>query len=550
MTGYQFMQLPDLQFHGEKQAGSVSGCDGVIVVFHDAEALATLNIPSSLDPSVKLLTEFVKSDESSKKKDVNVIINSNLPGGKMIVTPTGPLLRDHDDVRRYAEAVKRAISRAKSMETMKRPLLVLQPPPFDKMEESVRAEFALYYEVATLAALAEMHEPVEARETLPDLEQKALKGLQVVILGEDESVLATKLEFVKAIETGRRLARDIGSPDPERMSSINAAETVKTFMSTLSNVQVSVIESLETLKKEYPLFAAVTRAAEHVPRHAPRVVHLEYRSPDQSQVTEELYMVGKGINYDTGGANIKTGGNMTGMSRDKCGAAAMAGFVATCAMLKPKHINLSVDLAFARNSVGSNAYVADEIIRSRAGVRVRVGNTDAEGRMVMADLLAQMKERALASSDPSKARIFTCATLTGHCVYAYGPYVAAMENGPAKMLRLGERLKCNGQKIGDCLEVSTMRPEDYEVISPVTNCEDVLQIPMRSSGMIARGHQYPAAFLAIASGLNKHSLDVEPQKRLAYTHLDVAGAAEEKPGPYGRITATPIAALTMTFLKN
>ena len=72
-----------------------------------------------------------------------------------------------------------------------------------------------------------------------------------------------------------------------------------------------------------------------------------------------------------------------------------------------------------RNSVGSNAYVADEIITSRAGVRIRVGNTDAEGRMAMADVLAHMKEKALNEINP---HLMTVATLTGHARMALGPY--------------------------------------------------------------------------------------------------------------------------------
>ena len=111
------------------------------------------------------------------------------------------------------------------------------------------------------------------------------------------------------------------------------------------------------------------------------------------QVQEELYFIGKGINYDTGGADLKIGGNMVGMSRDKCGAAAVAGLIATAAKMKSTQVNIRARLAFVRNSIGPDSYVADEIITSRAGVRVRVGNTDAEGRMVMTDLLAHVPRR-------------------------------------------------------------------------------------------------------------------------------------------------------------
>lgn len=135
------------------------------------------------------------------------------------------------------------------------------------------------------------------------------------------------------------------------------------------------------------------------------------------------------------GADVKTNGAMRGMSRDKGGAAGIAGFLKTVyvhdfmdrGILQPNHLHIVAELAFVRNSVGwykfiypSDAYVSDEIIKSRAGLRVLVGNTDAEGRMVMADLLAEAKEDALISQKnfPNIShRLYTVATLTGNGLF-------------------------------------------------------------------------------------------------------------------------------------
>lgn len=160
-----------------------------------------------------------------------------------------------------------------------------------------------------------------------------------------------------------------------------------------------------------------------VPRHHPCVVKIQYTPKETSSVKENLFLVGKGVTYDTGGADIKAGGVMRGMSRDKGGAAGVSGFMKTLSILKPNHLTATAYLAFVRNSVGSDAYVSDEIIMSRAGVRVLIGNTDAEGRMVMCDLLAKCKEDALTNPECSidgsqPARLFTVATLTGHAVRA------------------------------------------------------------------------------------------------------------------------------------
>src|SRR5690606_38530209 len=89
-------------------------------------------------------------------------------------------------------------------------------------------------------------------------------------------------------------------------------------------------------------------------------------------------------------------------------------------------------MAMVRNSIGPNGYVADELIVSRAGVRLRVANTDAEGRMAMVDLLAYYKEKIIAENIEN-CDVFTIATLTGHCCMAVGfEYSIILDNGPAR----------------------------------------------------------------------------------------------------------------------
>lgn len=74
----------------------------------------------------------------------------------------------------------------------------------------------------------------------------------------------------------------------------------------------------------------------------------------------------------------------------KCGASNVAGFLLTAALLKPKNVKIVAELGAVRNSIGADAYVSDEIIVGHSGVRVRVVNTDAEGRMVLADCLSHL----------------------------------------------------------------------------------------------------------------------------------------------------------------
>jgi leucyl aminopeptidase len=146
---------------------------------------------------------------------------------------------------------------------------------------------------------------------------------------------------------------------------------------------------------------------------------------------------------------------------------------------------------------------------------VRVVNTDAEGRMAMADVLCQAKEEALAGS--INPRLLTIATLTGHAVRCVGEgYSIVMVNDPAKDADVALRLQAAGDKLADPFEYSTVRREDWTMISPKYATEDVVRHPLccrlacsrrhqsrasqiqcntAASSATARGHQFPAAFL-------------------------------------------------------
>ena len=183
-------------------------------------------------------------------------------------------------------------------------------------------------------------------------------------------------------------------------------------------------------------------------------------------------------------------------------------------------------MAMVRNSVGEECYVADEIITSRAGVRIRVGNTDAEvfkeemtskmcapfiffyqGRMAMVDVLCDMKERALKEVNP---HIMTIATLTGHAVLANGPYTNVMDNGPAKRENFAQNLQTTGDHYGDMFEISTVRREDFDFIKDQSGkFVDVLQCNNAASSRTPRGHQFPAAFMQVVAGLDKHMCSSE-----------------------------------------
>ncbi|XP_022110456.1 putative aminopeptidase W07G4.4 [Acanthaster planci] len=469
--------------------------------------LAQLKVDGSLHSTVSLIALPLESPKA------------------FVFSPTGPVNRDYDDVRRFADAAGAGIKRAIAAGS-KCPLLICAPDD----------TFPKTSLISLLGALQVLYVPYEIRQDVPAKAQKANK---LFVWCENAATQNSLIQHAAAIESGRLVARDIGGSDPERMAAPSVSQYVMDLFRDSSSVKVSVVSDDNTLMNSYPLFSAVNRCAKLVERHQGRIIKLEYVG--EGQVQKTLMFVGKGVTYDTGGADIKAGGHMAGMHRDKCGAATVAGFFQTLDLLKPRNIKVIGAMAMVRNSVGVESYVADEIITSRAGKRVRVGNTDAEGRMAMADVLCEMKQKAVNEVNP---HLFTIATLTGHAIRAMGPkYTIVMDNGPAFKTKHAQALQAAGDEMGDPFEISTIRREDYEFHKGKSEYEDVLQCNNEPSSATPRGHQSPAAFLIMSSGLDAHGVDSKTP--LKYSHLDIAGSS----GPFPGIpTGAPIPALTHMHL--
>ncbi len=491
--------------------------DAVIIVAENF----TQGLPEPLQSLVTKQAEF----DSRIGSELVTMVSEELAQKRLILAPTGPLSRYFDDVRRYYDAANGAGKAVLAMGSVK-PLIVVLKPEQEAFEQATTVSY--------LGFAQSMWQPLEAREALGD----AIEPIQMVGL-VDETVNVAE---AAAIESGKYVARDLCGTEPERMAPPKFAEYCEqTFAGT--KVKVSVIDDMPTLEQDFPLLWSVARASIEVERHQPRVIRLEYIP--EGKIEKTLMLVGKGIVYDTGGADLKTGGHMAGMSRDKGGAAAVAGFVKTVAELEPQGVKVVAEIAAVRNSIGAEAFVSDEIVTGHSGVRVRIGNTDAEGRLVMADLLSRLREEAMDEVNPS---LYTVATLTGHAARAVGPYTALVENGVSRQQGLGEQIVEQGDLYGDPCETSRSRREDYDFVRPRTKADDLLSSNNAASAVTARGHQFPMAFLSIVSGLDKH--DLTSEQPLPYIHVDIAGSGVEGGDwQHGKPSAAPVTALYSALIK-
>lgn len=445
-----------------------------------------------------------------------VVPSPGLAGGRLVVTTYGSGNAAHadiEDVRLVAEASAAAVARAVDAGAS-RPILLVVGPGRDKGERHGQ-RFALATAVGALGALSSQWFPLEAREA-----GKAPRGAESLAVVELPTAL---LERVRAVETGRLLARDLTGTEPERMAPPRVAELCEeAFAGTGVSVRV------ERDVSGYPLLSAVARASMVVERHRPCVVELEWKPPTYQRT---VVLVGKGVTYDTGGADLKTEGAMAGMSRDKGGAGAVAGVLRAVAALGLP-VRVVGLLGMVRNSIGEESFVTDEVIRSRAGVRVRIGNTDAEGRLVLSDLLARGRELLTGVDD---AALFSIATLTGHVYRAHGPYTGALCNGAARPIV--EALDRIAEQWGEPMEHARPRREDYAIIAARSSAEDVVSCNRLPSVSTPRGHQFPFAFLDVSAGLRGGTLP--------FVHLDIGGAAVDPPDwQFGKPTAIPVGTLT------
>ena len=188
---------------------------------------------------------------------------------------------------------------------------------------------------------------------------------------------------------------DMG-PDELEAASRNLAKRFKANLRVIKGA---------ALERGFPMIHAVGKAS---PR-APRLIDFTWGPVKAKKIT----LVGKGVCFDTGGLNIKTGSGMLTMKKDMGGAATVLG-LARMIMSAKLNVRLRVLIPAVENSISGNAFRPGDVLRSRKGITVEIGNTDAEGRLVLGD--------ALALADEEKPDLLIdMATLTGAARVALGP---------------------------------------------------------------------------------------------------------------------------------
>lgn len=286
--------------------------------------------------------------------------------------------------------------------------------------------------------------------------------------------------------------KNIVNEIPEIYTPLKMAEDAGNLAKSHKNITCKIYDEKFLAKEKMNAFLAVNRASVH----PPRLIHLSYKGKNAKK---RIVFVGKGLTYDSGGLSLKPADYMLTMKADKSGAAAAMGIIkAAC------ELNLELEihsiLGATENMIGGNAYKPDDVLISREGVSIEVRNTDAEGRLVLADCLSY-------AQDLKPDLLIDMATLTGACVVGLGEYTSGIMGNNED---LQNEFYLSSKKSGEYTTILHFNPYLRELVK--SNIADVSNTASsRYGGAITAG-------IFLDKFIRKEYKD-------KWLHLDIAGPA-------------------------
>ena len=291
-----------------------------------------------------------------------------------------------------------------------------------------------------------------------------------------------------------RFTRDVANLPPNECPPEKLGDIAKKIASQ-NKIKCTIFTKKEIKSKGLGGVTAVGQGS----KNEPRFIILEYRNGKKEQ--KPILLVGKAVTFDTGGISLKPGEKMDEMKFDKCGGCTVLGIMKAISELKLS-INVVAIIPSVENMPGGEAYRPGDIIKLFSGKTAEILNTDAEGRLILADGLAY----GIKHYQPSSVMDF--ATLTGACIVALGTNVAAIVSNNSK---LTSKIKKSSSNTSE--EVWELPINDDYMDMVKSKVADIRNIGVgRAAGTITA-----AAFLANAVG------------NVPWVHFDIAGTAWIQP---------------------
>ncbi|MDX2375330.1 leucyl aminopeptidase [Microbacterium sp. LRZ72] len=340
-------------------------------------------------------------------------------------------------------------------------------------------------------------------------------------LSSPDAPTADELAAAVATAEAVALVRDLVATPADRLGPADLAAAAVDAVADLP-VEATVLDEQALAAGGYGAILGVGRGSDR----PPRFVHLDY-SP--ARASRHVALVGKGITFDTGGLSLKPAASMVGMKYDMCGAATVLAVIqAVARMALPVHVTAL--LCIADNMPSGSATRPGDVLTALDGTTIEVSNTDAEGRLVLADGL-------VAASREHPDLIVDVATLTGAISVALGTrHVGVMGEDAA----VGEYLDA-ARHAGE-LAWQLPLPEHIrdDLDSPVADLVNA------KIGEPAGGSLFAGLFLEHFVGRVSEAPDAP---RIPWVHLDIAGVGMNKQAPYGVVDKGPTGATVRSLIE-
>jgi leucyl aminopeptidase len=330
-----------------------------------------------------------------------------------------------------------------------------------------------------------------------------LNAIDFYIPGATENVLKT----AKAIVAGVEFTRHLANMPANICTPTYLGEQALQLANQFEEINCTVMGPEEMRNMGMGIFLAVSQGSEQ----PPRLIDIQYNGGTDEK---PIVLVGKGITFDSGGLSIKPANAMDEMKYDMAGAASVLGTIKACALLKLP-VNIIGLIASAENLVGSSAVKPGDIITSMSGQTVEILNTDAEGRLVLADTLTYAERY-------NPEFVIDIATLTGAIIVALGSVASGYMTKDDDLAKL--------------LEMAARESQDKVWRMPLDEAyQEALDSPL--ADMINAGFDRSAGSITAACFLSRFT------EKYRWAHLDIAGTAWVS-GKKRNATGRPVPLLT------
>jgi len=327
-------------------------------------------------------------------------------------------------------------------------------------------------------------------------DEKSIEGDKKTLLTSVSliGVLPKTLPIIKCFEDVAEavyFSRDLINGNADIVTPQYLVAAAKGLSLKFPTIETTIFDKKQLEKEKMGLLLAVGRGA----IHDPAFIIASYKGHPRAK--DHTVLIGKGITFDTGGLNLKPTGSMETMRADMSGAAAVLGAIAAVAALQLK-VNVTAVVATAENAIDAQSIKPGDVYRSYSGKTVEIGNTDAEGRLILADAISYTVKNL------SPSRMIDLATLTGAVSIALGDDVAGVLSNDDKLV---DKLLSSGEKTAELLWRLPLHPAYKEQLK--SDIADLKNIGAGRAGGTILGGLFLEEFV----------------DKIPWAHLDIGGTA-------------------------